>query len=138
MTNESITTTGGEFHALTQLKKGEKYTLLTMSQLGIGAVSFQITVEGVKVGRYAQYEESVQLIFKRKGKRKLDGLRFHGSKSCAIRNGWIDLYTDPFTAPRLGATGFFSYESRYVSFDQRYMTNAIVSAPVPPIFTKLT
>ncbi|MGE3680269.1 MAG: hypothetical protein AB7G93_00995 [Bdellovibrionales bacterium] len=61
--------------------------MLVPSAFGIGAVSMQITLEEVTVSAFAQYAESVQLIFKLKGKRNLRGIRFHGNKSCAIWRG---------------------------------------------------
>lgn len=129
--------TGGEFHALTQIEKGQRYTLLVLSEFGIGAIAMQITVEDVKVSRYAQHEESVQIVFKYRGKRKLMGTRFHGSKSCAVWAGWVDLDTNAFTAPVTTESGLIARESRYLSFDIRYMTDAIASAPVAPLFSKL-
>lgn len=66
MQSHQETKTGGEFHKLTQLEGGEKYTLLLMSDFGIGAIVMQITLAEVKVSSYAQYAESVQLTFKPK------------------------------------------------------------------------
>ena len=127
---------GGDFNQLTTLSKGERYTLVTMSDFGIGVHSTQFTLEDVKVSHYAQYSESVQLIFKIKGTRKLRGLRFHGSKSFAIWKGWQNVNTEAFTVPHI-SNGFICRESRYSSFDDRYLTDAIASAPIAPLFSKL-
>ena len=123
----------GEFHALTQLERGQKYTLLTQ---GFGAVASKITLLDIKVGSYAQYSESVQIIFKEKGKRKLSSFRFHGSNSCAVWLGWIDVITDPFCAPEVSGSGLTVKRSRYASFDSRYFTDAIASVSAAPIFSK--
>ena len=128
---------GGDFAALTTLEAGERYTLLIMSGFGIGTIAMQITVESVKVGPYAQYSESVQVIFKSKGKRKLMGIRFHGSQSFAVWSGWVDVSTNAFTVPVATETGFIARQIRYLSFDIRYMTDAIASAATSPIFSKI-
>lgn len=128
---------GGEFHALTQLESGQKYTLLVMSEFGIGAIAMQITLAEVKVSSYAQYSESVQLIFKPKGKRTLRGYRVHGSQSCAIWKGWLDIDTNAFEVPILSESGLICRKSRYLSFDAGYMTDAIASAKAVPMFSKV-
>ncbi|HMN69492.1 MAG TPA: hypothetical protein PKC28_13210 [Bdellovibrionales bacterium] len=137
MQSHQETKTGGEFHKLTQLEGGEKYTLLLMNDFGIGAIVMQITLTDVKVSSYAQYAESVQLTFKPKGKRTLRGYRFYGSKSCAIWKGWLNIDTNPFQAPTISESGLICRQSRYLSFDRRYMTDAIAAASVPPLFSKI-
>lgn len=137
MQNNESRKIGGEFHALTNLEKARKCTLLIPSSLGIGAVSLQITIENVTVSKYAQYEESVQLIFKLKGKRNLQGTRFHGSQSVAVWEGWVEIHIDPYSAPMISKSGLVGRESRYLSFDDRYMTDAITSVNVAPIFSKI-
>jgi len=127
---------GGDFAALTALERGQQYTLLVMSGFGIGAIAMRITLEDVKVSAYAQYPESVQVIFKQKGKRALQGMRFHGSTSVAVWNGWQDIDTNAFTAPTI-SNGFVCRSGRYLSFDSRYLTDAIASAAASPIFAKI-
>ena len=125
---------GGEFHALTKLEKDQKYTLLVQ---GFGASSIQITLYDVKVGPYAQYPESVQLIYKAKGKRKLSGSRFHGRDSCVVWQGWVEVNTDPLCTAEVSETGLVVRRSRYASFDSRYFTDAIASVKAAPIFSKI-
>ncbi|MBX3041650.1 MAG: hypothetical protein KF789_13170 [Bdellovibrionaceae bacterium] len=126
---------GGEFHALTQLERGQKYTLLT--QGGFGAIAQKIVLQDIKVGPYAQYSESVQLIYKPKGKRNLSGSRFHGIASCVVWAGWVDVNTDPFKPSEISSTGMVVRSSRYSSFDSRYFTDAIASVSATPIFSKV-
>ncbi len=127
---------GGDFAALTALVRGQRYTLLVMSGFGIGATAMQITLEDIRVSAYAQYPESVQVIFKQKGKRALQGMRFHGSTSVAVWNGWQDIATNAFTAPTI-SNGFVCRSGRYLSFDSRYLTDAVASATALPIFAKI-
>lgn len=128
---------GGDFNELTVLEKGERYTLLMMSDFGIGAHSMQFTLEDIKVSPYAQYSESVHLVFKLKGTRKLRGLRFYGSKSLAIWKGWQNIATETFTAPTVSGD-FIVRKSRYSSFDKRYLTDAIEGAVSAPLFCKIS
>ncbi len=137
MQSNQQTQTGSEFHALTRLESGQRYTLLLMSEFGIGAIAMQITLAEVKLSSYAQYPESVQLTFKPKGKRTLRGYRFHGSKSCVIWKGWLDINTNPFQAPTLSDSGLFCSKSRYLSFDRRYMTDIIAAVSASPLFSKI-
>lgn len=128
------------FLALTSLKKGERYTLLTMSGFGIGVCASVFTLQDVKVSEYAQYSESVQLIFKLKGARTLQGMRFHGSKSFAIWKGWHNIKTDAFSSPEVtesNGTQVTVSRSLYSSFDERYLTDAIASVSTAPLFSKL-
>ena len=136
MHSNETTKIGGQFHALTTLECDQKYTLLVMNAFGIGTNVIQLTLSEVKVSPYAQYAESVQLIFKPKGKRNLRGIRFHGSELCAIWKGWLDINSDAFEAPTLSESGFICGKSRYLSFDSRYITDAIESVPVSPLFSK--
>lgn len=126
---------GGEFHALTQLEKGQKYTLLTQGFLGV--VAIQIILYEVRVGPWAQYSESVELIFKPKAKRNLRGLRFHGRESCVVWQGWIEVDTDPFRASEKSLDGVTIQQSRYLSFDSRYFTDAIASVSAAPFFSNV-
>ena len=128
------------FLALTRLEKGERYTLITLSGFGVGVCSSLFTLQDVKVSEYAQYSESVQLIFKLKGARTLKAMRFHGSKSFAIWKGWHDIKTDAFSSPEVtesNGTQITVSRSRYSSFDERYLTDAIASISIAPLFSKL-
>ena len=138
MQNSESRKIGGEFHTLTTLEKGQKYTVLVSSALGIGVVAIQFTLEDIKVSTYAQYPESVQLVFKAKGKRKFQGMRFHGRESCVIWQGWVEVDTNALTEPKEDSkTGFICRASKYASFDTRYMTDAIASVSTQPLFSKL-
>lgn len=124
------------FTKLTTLEKGQRYTIATISEFGIGINAIQFTLENVTVSPYAQYSESTQLIFKIKGTRKLRGLRFHGSKSFAIWQGWHEIKNEAFTAPII-SHGLVCKQSLYLSFDKQYLLDAIKSTSVPPLFTNI-
>lgn len=121
---------------LLELKPNDRYTIAFMGEMGF-CHSIQFTLESSRSGRFAQYEESVELIFKPKGKRSLRSLRFYGSKTFAVWQGWIEVNTD-FFGPA-SSNGFVTTQtSRYLSCDERYLTDAIASSSATPIITKLS
>lgn len=134
MQSENTHKLGGDFHELTNLKIGEKYTLLT--QGFFGAVASKITLIEVKIGPYAQYQESVQLIFKEKGKRSLSGKRFYGIESCVVWLGWIDVDTDPLSEPEDNGI-MLVRRSKYASCDSRFLTDAVASVSQKPVFSHI-
>jgi hypothetical protein len=125
-----------EFSILTTLEKDQRYTIATMNEFGIGINAIQITLDNVTVSPYAQYSESVQLIFKIKGTRKLRGLRFHGSKFFGIWQGWHEIKNEAFSAPTI-SNGLVCKKSLYLSFDKQYLIDAINSTVVTPLFTNI-
>lgn len=135
MQNNESTKIGGEFHFITTLEKGQRYTVLVHGIFG--AVAIRLTLEDVKVSEYAQYSESVLLIYKPKGKRNSKGMRFHGRETCVIWSGWVELDTNPFSAPTVTESGLVCKAGKYASCDSRFMTDAIASTTIQPIFSKL-
>lgn len=124
------------FKDLLTLEAGKRYTLLVMSGLGIGAHAIHITMEKAKVGKYAQYDDSVELIFKPKGKRNLRAMQFYGRQEFVVWENWIDLNTEAFTQGKERPFVIVK-RSKYASFDKRYLTDAIASTPIKPLYTKL-
>jgi hypothetical protein len=125
-----------EFTILATLEKGQRYTVATLNEFGIGINAIQFTLENVTASPYAQYPKSVQLIFKIKGTRKLRGLRFHGSKFFAIWKGWHEIKNEAFSAPTI-SNGLVCKQSLYLSFDTQYLLDAIKSTSVSPLFTNI-
>lgn len=134
MENNASTKHGGEFHALTQLERGQKYTLLTQGIFG--AVASKIILQDIIVEPWAQYSESVQLVFKLKGKRNPRASRFYGRESCAVWLGWVEVNTDPFCTPEVSGSGLTVRRGRYASCDSRFFTDALASVSATPIFSK--
>ena len=127
---------GGAFCELLSLEKGKRYTVALMNEFGIGVSVLKFVLEDSKAAPYAQYSESVALKFKIKGKRNSSGLRFYGSKSFAIWEGWVDVNSEAFTVP-IFENGLSCQRSRYSSFDGRYLTDAIESVRTKPLFSKI-
>lgn len=125
-----------EFKDLLKLKPGKRYTVLLDSEFGLGVHAIQFALDTVRVGRFAQYVHCVDLIVKIKRKRDLQALKFYGKKSFAIFYGWLEINTDPF-GPVDNSGALPSRQSKYLSFDERYMTDAIRAAGVKPLYEKL-
>lgn len=125
-----------DFRDLLKLESGKRYTVLVESEMGFGVSAVQITLDSIRVGRYAQYDNCVTLVFKRKGARSLAGMAFYGSKSFAIFEGWVELNTDPF-GPAEDQGPVTVKRMKYASCDERFMSDAISSAKTAPLFSKL-
>ncbi|MFP3398491.1 hypothetical protein SB749_19405, partial [Brevibacterium sp. SIMBA_078] len=67
------------------LKKGEKYTLCYISDLG-AFITQQLTFDSFESTKYAQYENAVKLVFKPQNKRKLYYTHFYSD--LLIFKGW--------------------------------------------------
>lgn len=126
----------GAFSGLLSLEKGKRYTIALMSDFGIGVSVLKFVLENSKAAPYAQYSESVALKFKIKGKRNFSGLRFYGSKSFAVWEDWVDVNSEAFTAPTF-QNGLSCQRSRYSSFNERYLTDAIASVATKPLISKI-
>lgn len=124
-----------DFRNLLKLELGKRYTVLVESEMGFGVSAIQITLDSIRVGRYAQYDNCITLVFKRKGARSLAGVAFYGSKSFAIFEGWVEINTDPF-GPSEDQGLMIVRKMKYASCDERFMTDAIASAKVAPLFAK--
>lgn len=83
--------------ALTKLERGKKYTIFFYSEFGFPS-ALQITLDDIKVESYAQFDETVLLIFVQKGKRKLSGKRFYGQSwdKFLVYDGHVTLENDIF------------------------------------------
>lgn len=125
-----------DFRDLLKLQIGERYTVLVTNEMGFGVSAVQITLDTFGVGRYAQYDNCIDLIFKQKGKRNLRSIKFYGRKPFAIFAGWVNVNTDPFSAAE-DQGPVTVRKMKYASCDDRFMTDAIASAGVAPIFSKL-
>lgn len=125
-----------QYKDLLKLESGKRYTLLLMSDFGIGVHAIQITMEKSNVSKYAQYSDAIELIFKPKSKKNLRVIQFYGKKEFVVWEGWVTVDTEAFT--RGEDTPFATVKrSKYPSFDRRFLTDAIASTPEKPLFTKL-
>lgn len=124
-----------EYRDLLKLEPGKRYTLLVDSEMGLGVHAIQFALETIRVGRFAQYAHCIELIVKIKRKRDPRVIQFYGKKSFAIFEGWLEINTDPF-GPADTSGPLTCRRSKYLSFDERYMTDAIRAAGVKPLYEK--
>ena len=67
--------------------KNPKMTIATESEFG-GVYFLHVNVDSAKIEPYAQYKDSLTVYFKKRGGRKLYGMRFYGVKPVAVFSGW--------------------------------------------------
>ena len=125
-----------EFRELFNLTVGKRYTIASMGDFGF-CNSTQFTLEAIRVGRYAQYDHCVELIVKPKGKRNFRSIQFYGRKVFALWADWIAVNTDAFGAPSQEGP-FIARRSRYLSCDERFLTDAISSVQQKPLIICLS
>lgn len=122
-----------EYRDLLKLEIGKRYTILVESEFGLGVHAIQFTLEKIRVGRFAQYAHCIDLIIRIKRKRDPRVIQFYGKKSFAIFQNWIDINTDPL-GPVDNSGPLSCRQSKYLSFDDRYMTDAVASAGETPLY----
>ncbi|WP_144626311.1 LPD29 domain-containing protein [Bacillus altitudinis] len=97
------------------LKKGEKYTLCYISDLGL-FITQQITFDSFESTKYAQYENAVKLVFKPQNKRKLYYTHFYSD--LLIFKGWHELPENVLNNVK-ESKGFLTISSKYHSCDKQ-------------------
>lgn len=97
------------------LKKGEKYTLCYISDLG-SFITQQITFDSFESTNYAQYENAVKLVFKPQYKRKLYYTHFYSD--LLIFKGWHELPENVLNNVK-ESKGFLTITSKYHFCDKQ-------------------
>lgn len=97
------------------LKKGEKYTLCYISDLG-SLITQQITFDSFESTNYAQYENAVKFVFKPQNKRKLYYTHFYSD--LLIFKGWHELPENVLNNVK-ESKGFLTISSKYHSCDKQ-------------------
>lgn len=107
------------------LKYGQKITIVRGGVFCMPSVILA-TVDHVEYKRYAQYEDSVSLVIKPKGKRSLYVSRFYSADG-VVYDGWLDDLprTLFFDIKRDGTTGMVSQDSKFMSFDKGILETAL-------------
>ncbi|MBU8573743.1 LPD29 domain-containing protein [Bacillus pumilus] len=97
------------------LKKGEKYTLCYISDLG-SFITQQISFDSFEPTKYAQYDNAVKLVFKPQNKRKLYYTHFYSD--LLIFKGWHELPENVLNNVKK-SKGFLTISSKYHSCDKQ-------------------
>jgi hypothetical protein len=116
-----------------KLEIGNTYTIFSYNDFGF-AYAFFFKLVKVEVKPYAQYRESMVIHYIRKGKRKAQGVRFHGDTNrFAIWEGIVNPNTEMFNEPSISSNGVTVQKSYGMSFSPVYMERALKSVPQNPI-----
>lgn len=123
------------FSDLLNLESGKRYTVIVKNSMGFGVNAIQFTLHEAKIGRYSSYEECIEIVFTPKKKRDLHSLKFARQTDVALFEGWVEVDTDPFSAPE--DQGIMIVRSmKYSACDSRFMDDAIKSVKATPLFIK--
>ncbi|MEH7760098.1 LPD29 domain-containing protein [Bacillus pumilus] len=103
------------------LKKGEKYTLCYISDLG-SFITQQISFDSFEPTKYAQYDNAVKLVFKPQNKRKLYYTHFYSD--LLIFKGWHELPENVLNNVKK-SKGFLTISSKYHSCDKQHFDEVL-------------
>lgn len=115
-----------------KLEADKSYTLVKMGEWGF-PYKLHFKVHSLQYGPYAQYPESLVIYFIEKGKRKVKGIRFYGSASYAIWEGYQEVNTEMYvSSDKHESTGMIVSKSLR-SFSPEYLKRALNSVNVKPM-----
>lgn len=116
-----------------KLEIGKTYTMVKYGEFGF-PYKVQFKLIGKEVKPYAQYQESLVLMFIEKGKRKQKGIRVHGNNRFAIWEGFVSPNVEMFNAPEAGSIPAITVRKSFgSSFDSSYMERALNSVEQKPL-----
>lgn len=124
-----------QFSDLLNLENGKRYTIIVENDMGFGVNAVQFTFHSSKLGRFAQYENAVEVIFTPKKKRNLHSIKFYGKRDFVLFEGWVEVDTNPF-GPYEDQGIVVSRKMKYSSCDSRFMDDAIASVKATPLCIK--
>ena len=120
---------------LTALIVGQRYTVVKMGDMGF-CFSVQFELVEKRVEPWAQYAESVVLIFKQKNKRNLKQIRFTGRDDFLVYEGWVEANTEMFVEE--DKSGPFTVRKSLSSCDIEYLLRAKRSVPKAPLIEQIS
>lgn len=115
---------------LKKLETGKTYTMVRTGGMGF-VFSVTFVLQEIRVERYAQYPESVVLVVKPKGKRKLAGYRFVPRDTYAVWAGEVQANTEMYVESE--TRDGFTIKKSLGSCDPEYMRRAIKSVNQAPV-----
>lgn len=115
-----------------KLEVGKMYTMFKYGEFGFPATA-QFKLVKKEVAPYAQYPQSLLLMFVIKGKRKTSGVRLYGNNRVAIWEGLENPNSEMYGAPSVGECGVTVRKSIGSSFSNCYMERALKSVEAKPI-----
>ena len=113
----------------------QKYTLVKMGDMGF-CFSIQFELVERRAEPWAQYTETMLLIFKEKRKRNLRQVRLLKRDDFLIYDGWVDVNTEMFVEE--DTSGPFTVRKSLMSCDIEYLLRAKRSVPKPPLIEQIS
>lgn len=115
---------------LLNLQIGKRYTVIRQNDMGFIFAS-HVEITGIKNEPYAQYGESIRLVFKLKGKRNLRQMRFLPHNLYLVWEGWLAVNTEMYIES--SQENRFTVQKSLRSFDPEYFERAKRSVSHSPI-----
>ncbi|MFE6075749.1 hypothetical protein ACFVQB_14855 [Paenibacillus sp. NPDC057886] len=132
-TTEEVTTSHKE--ALSILTVGSKVTIVKFSEFGFPQMIHTV-IESVKADKYAQYDDALYISHKPKRKRSVWTDIILPYQDVTVFNGWIDFDVDSLSTVTVKSDQFVTVkQSKYTSFDPRYMDDIKSSLSITPLLT---
>ena len=117
---------------LMTLTIGQKYTVVKFGEMGF-IFALQITLMESKITPYAQYQETVVLAFKQKGKRNIRQIRIFERDDYLVYEGWVSVNTEMYVEQLSDGC-----KRSLLSFDREYLQIAKRSVANAPLLERLT
>jgi hypothetical protein len=112
--------------------KGEKVTIIKFSDFGF-PIAWNTTLNKAESLPYAQYNESLQIIHKPKGKRSYFRNTILPGEDILIYKGWLNIDTEKLTYDIEQSENMTIQRSKYGCFDKNYMIDIMNNVKSDPI-----
>ncbi|PYE51617.1 hypothetical protein HUB98_06250 [Paenibacillus barcinonensis] len=120
---------------INKLELGHKVSIVKFSEFGFPQLTHTV-IESVKVDRYAQYENALYITHKPKRKRTNWVEIILPYQEVAVYDGWIDFDIDAISLTTITSNQHITVkQSKYTSFDSRYMADIKSSLSISPLIT---
>lgn len=121
--------------ALSALTAGSKVSIVRFSEFGFPQLIHTV-IEGVRVGKYAQYDDALYISHKTKRKRSVLTDVVLPYQNVTVFSGWIDFDIDSMSKITVKSDKFVTVkQSKYTSFDPRFMDDIKSSLSIIPLIT---
>lgn len=118
---------------MVNLIPGKKYTFVGFSEFGF-PLSIQFVLNEIQIKKYAQYENIPHLIIRPKKCRSLRVKRIFPEDKFIIWEGWINPNVNMWDTS--DKNGFA--QSKFISFSDGYLKEALTSVEQNPILAKVS
>ncbi|MCP1185069.1 hypothetical protein [Paenibacillus sp. 1781tsa1] len=120
---------------LNKLEEGRKVSIVKFTEFGFPQLIHTV-VQSVKVDRYAQYDNALYITHKPKRKRSNWVEIILPYQEVTVYEGWIDFDIDAISLTTITSNQHVTVkQSRYSSFDPRYMADIKSSLSISPLIT---